>query len=440
MKESDNSNPLPTNDARRRIGIVLFLSLAIALHLGVVFSIVLQERPIIWPLHNDTIHRQGPGADFYAVYHAGWNLRHGNDPYANIPDGVTPYWFPFRYLPVVAYAVRPLTYLSPRTAYILWILILEGMLAVLLITLWNRIPQPGVRLATISILLLSSPYFLELYMGQFTFASIVLLWLGLSLPRGQILFCASVLIKPLTLATIPALAIQRRYRLHIISAIISVIFFSVPYFMVYTTQWTAFFEANFLVRGGLDAGNYGFLRLLQLIIVDGQILFLAQHWDVWTKIFRFLILAIVALLAFHSKRKSVTVGATAILLAHFLTYQHVWEHHISAISVLGAMLLTVPDRRKIFTAAVLVALVLLALPTPFGLLDGAKDPMDWDVSTHWPHYASYLIVLPKVVPTVLLFVASLFYLCEKGWMRPQEAMRSALAKPPGRQEQKKRRS
>jgi len=58
----------------RDVGIVVVL---VALHLGIVASVAFDERPVIWPLHNDTIHRVGRGADFYAVYHAAMNLQQG---------------------------------------------------------------------------------------------------------------------------------------------------------------------------------------------------------------------------------------------------------------------------------------------------------------------------------------------------------------------------
>jgi len=95
----------------RDVGILLLL---VMLHLGIVASVAFDERPLIWPLHNDTIHRAGRGVDFYAVYHAAMNLRLGRGPYSDRPDGVTPYWYPFRYLPVVAIMFQPFTRLPPH--------------------------------------------------------------------------------------------------------------------------------------------------------------------------------------------------------------------------------------------------------------------------------------------------------------------------------------
>ena len=84
---------------------------------------------------------------------------------------------------------------------------------------------------------------------------------------------------------------------------------------------------------------------------------------------------------------------------------------MSGVVVIGAMLMTIPDRRKTAFAVVLPALLLLALPTPFALLDVTKDASLWDPSLHWPRYAFYVLILPKVLPTMALFlfaVAELF--------------------------------
>jgi glycosyl transferase family 87 len=404
-------------------GTSLLLSLLVIAHLAIVSSTIWQDRPLIWPLHNDTIHRVGRGADFYAVYHAGLNLRRGIDPYINNVDGVTPYWYPFRYLPIVATVLQPLTSFTPRTAYSLWVLLIEGTLAVLLFALWTRIPERGIRLAAIGMLLINSPYFLELYMGQFTFVAITLCCLGLLLPAGQLLFCSSVLLKPLTLAALPALASRRRYWSHAAAAILGVTLAALPYFLRHSDQWSVFFDANFRPQGGLDSGNYGFVRLLWLVLQDLRISMPIERWDnaVWS--IRLMTLLATSLLVFHSKRRSVTVGASALLLGHFLTYQHVWEHHMSGVCVLGTMLLTTRDRMKPLRIAVISSLVLLSSPTLFGVFDVAKNPLAGDPSAQWPRYASYAIVLSKVLPTLVLYLSAIGYLCLGGLVSPVAALR-----------------
>ena len=411
--------------SRPEARVVIVLLLLIAAHLGIVSSIIWQDRPIIWPLHNDTIHRAGRGADFYAVYHAGLNQRKGIDPYANNADGATPYFYPYRYLPIVATAFQPLTSLSPQTAYRVWLLILEGVLALFLVTIWNRIPETGVRLSAIGLLLISSPYFLELYMGQFTFVSVTLCCLGLLLPMGQLLFCVSVLIKPLTLAALPALASQRRYWAHGASAILCVALVTVPYFVRHPEQWLVFFNENFRLQGGLHAGNYGFARLLQLLLNDLNIPLSPQRWDSLVHTLRYAAFAATSLLVLLSKRRSVLVGVPALLLAHFLTYQHVWEHHMSGVSVLAAVMLTARDRGRLFSYAILFSLLLLSSPTLFGVFDVARDRAVFDPSGQWPKYASYLIVLSKVIPTLTLYLCSTVYLGRSGLMSPLAAVRRA---------------
>lgn len=405
-------------------GTVVLPALLIAAHVTIVASILLQERPVIWPLHNDTIHRSGQAVDFYAVYHAGVNLRNGHDPYDDNPDGVTPRWSPFRYLPIVATGAQALTVLPPHTAYVLWVLVLEALFAVLIATLWTRIDGATVRLLTIAILLLNSTYFLELYMGQFTFASTAFLALCLLVPGAWLLFYLSTLLKPFTLATIPALMRERRLALHAVFALALVVVLSFPYFSAHPQQWREFLRANFALSGGLDTGNYGFVRLLQLLVED---LHVPIDWNFLVTVCRYGTLLATTLVVLRAKRAPVVVSAAALLLAHFLTYQHVWEHHMSGVSVLGAMMLTVPDRRRAVTGVVLASLFLLAVPTPFGLLDTAKDPRVWDPSEHWPRYTLYLLVLAKVAPTAALFLCAIAHLCQSGLMTTGEVLRSVVA-------------
>ena len=407
--------------SRKNIVLSTVLVLFLVVHIGIVSSIILQKHPIISPLHNDSS-RIDRGADFYAVYHAGSNLRRGIDPYANNPDGVTPYWYPFRYLPIVAIAAQLLTFMTPLTAYIVWIIILEALLAVLLITLWGHINDWRVRSVVVGLLLISSPYFLELYMGQFTFASIALCCLAFMLPAGQPLFCASVLMKPFTTAALPALVRERRYWGHGVSAILCIILLSVPYFINHPDQGRVFISTNFFVTGGLDTGNYGFVRLLHLLASSYDVTIILKHWDRFIGILRFVLLAVTALIVLFARRKVIAVSIPALLLAHFLTYQHVWEHHMSGVCVLGAVLVTAPERQKWFTSAVLFSLLLLAMPTPFSVLYSTKNPRVLEPAMQWPSYASYLIVLPKVVPTIILFLSSVIYICHDGFISPSDTV------------------
>ena len=133
------------------------------------------QRSLVWGLYHNSIHRIGPGADFFAVYHAGVASKQGLNPYAQDErPRLTPYFYSYRYLPVVGSTLgRLFTTFSPLTAYRLWILVCEAILGLLMWAFWRRFASlPRSKLwgvVTSSILLLSTPYFLELHMGQFTF-------------------------------------------------------------------------------------------------------------------------------------------------------------------------------------------------------------------------------------------------------------------------------
>ena len=406
--------PSKTFDPRRLLPgtwltrcLVAVFILGVILHVVVVLSILTQDRPIVWPLYNDTIHRLGKGADFFAIYHAGVNVGFGISPYAQNLDGITPYYHPFRYLPIVAYAAQPLTKLEPTQAYVLWVIILESALLLLLIALYRAYADKRIWLLSASLLVMSTPYFLELWVGQFTFLTVTLCALALLLPCGAAYFTASVLLKPLCLAVLPAFVRDRRYWLHGISAIAGVCVVSVPYFLRHPEAWQLFADANFRPIGHFDTGNYGLLRFLGLIAYDLRLLWLApdDHWVLVMSSLRVLTFGATSVVVLFGRNRNTIVGACALLLAHFLTYQHVWEHHMSAVIVIGALLLTVRNRPSWFTATVLVCMLCLALPTPFGLFDTVKDRTVYDPSGDWPDYALYVLFLSKVAPTITLFVA-----------------------------------
>src|SRR5205814_10506763 len=96
---------------------------------GLVHALFWLSRRTHWlvPLFNDTVHRYGPGADFFALYQAGYSARHGQSIYTFLSGRtVIPYAYPFRYLPAVAYTAGSLLTLAPpAAAYALWLGICE---------------------------------------------------------------------------------------------------------------------------------------------------------------------------------------------------------------------------------------------------------------------------------------------------------------------------
>ena len=395
----------------------------VLVHLVIVFSVVRSANPLIWPLHNDTIHRSGRASDFYAIYHAAVNLEAGISPYEINDDGITPYYYQFRYFPVVAEAGRIFTLTTPYRAYVLWVLFLEGLLALLLYYFWTRMDRAVYRMITVGLLLINSPYFLELYMGQFTFATIALCFLSLVLPAGFLFYSASVILKPITLAAIPALIRKKSTLITALVAGVIVILTNLPMFLANPETWQTFYSLNFAsTGGGLHSGNYGLVYLLWQLANDLSLTSLLAHWEAAIGALRLLVLALVALLVVLSKATN-RAGVSALLLAHFVTYQHVWEHHYSAVCIIAAVMMTIPAMRKQY-GQILLCMLVLALPTPFGLFDIAKDPAVFDPTLTWPRIQVYLVILPKALPALYLFILAIRRVLQAGLVTPMQVFKN----------------
>jgi hypothetical protein len=413
--------------ALRRLGTVL-VCIALALHFVVVFSVASGERPVIWPLHNDTIHRPGPGADFFAVYHAAVNLSERESPYGFEDDGRTPYFFPYRYIPIVAQAGRLMLGLTPFTAYRLWVVFLEVILFVLIGLLWRK-TRGWRRVFVACVLLLSSPYFLELYMGQFTFATTAFFALDL-ITASCVFYVLSVLLKMYPLGAGAAFIRTRRWKCFAI-AVIALAAFTIPYFATHPNDLSTFRALNLGVPegagGGLHSGNYGFAYLLYLVI---GALGRSADWPDFSSALHVAVLLFTAIAVFLSRERRLAIGATAMVLAHFVGYAQVWEHHYSGVLVLGILLLTQWKKRSGLTPLTVVSLVLLALPTPFAFFDTARDPNVWNPSADWSVGASLAVVLPKALPLIALYLASLVPVFGAGFRSPLAALRTLGADDP----------
>jgi hypothetical protein len=138
---------------------------------------------------------------------------------------------------------------------------------------------------------------------------------------------------------------------------------------------------------------------------------------------RALTLAACCWLVWTSRTRQLALGAATLLLAHFVTYQHVWEHHLSGVLVLGALLLTLPGLSKRDDVVLFSGLILGALPTPFVFFDAVRDPTIWDPSISWPRYAIYVLVLSKAAPTLIFFLWSVRRLYGGGPEQPNQSKR-----------------
>lgn len=410
---------------RRRI-LIAACSAAVLLHLLVVASVLKQplrvnaypeQRAVIWRFHHDTIHRAGPGSDFFAVYHAAVKLSRGESPYDNKENPkVTPEFYPFRYLPIVGQTLgRAATLFEGHTAWVLWCLIVEGLLAATLLLLWRTEASLRWRLGLSAALLFSSPYFLELHIGQFTFATCALLAIGLVLierndkvsPGGTAAFAGAALLKIFPLAAGAALIRRRKGFIAAAIAGALVAITAVPYFLAYPDEWKAFAKVNFGDTGteGFHGGNYGFLYMVFLAMksiggpaaVKGFLVF-ARNWQL-------IVLGVTAAIVLW-KKPPILMGGITLACAHMISYKHVWEHHASGALVLGVFLLVSLRKhgaRPVWQWIALGCVIALALPTPFVLVDNL-DPNIYDPTWMWTPFWRFALAASKGLPVFLLWL------------------------------------
>gem|GEM_PF-329730 len=164
-----------------------FLALGIAVHLLFLLSL---RFGWLNPLFNDTLHRFGPGGDFFSIYAAGVKARAGESIYT-VGGHVeaVPYAYAFRYAPLVAYTLgAALAALPAIAAYALWLIACElALLRSIHLTL-EMAPDRRTGYMAAALWLLFTPYYLELFVGQFTFITASLVfwaYLGWQAPERR---------------------------------------------------------------------------------------------------------------------------------------------------------------------------------------------------------------------------------------------------------------
>ncbi len=419
------------------------------------------QRARLTPLFHNMLYCLGPGADFFALYHAGVSAERRQDPYGSgeAPQR-TPYWYHYRYLPGLGRTLgRVLVRLVPRAAYILWAILTELVMAAAAFWLWRRAtadsgaaagsnstgaePPPASRARNdwlgpfvVGILACSTPLLLELYMGQFTAFTLGLTLLvvlaadeprltgsplgrsgALALGLVALLYAMAVEVKVFPLVVAPALLRRRVGRWAVLAAVAALVLIEVPIFRKEPALYRTFWDLN--LGGGLDGmniGNFGLTYILYRVGLALGRIWTEQsltHFSLVLKV-SFLGLATVAALA---KRSQVLVAAATLVFAHVLSYPHVWEHHMSGVLPFGVALLIVRLRRPPLagrgeTALMIAALALIALPTPFYFQDPWHDPIRTPWET-WGLLAHILMPLCKAVPTLVLFCLGI----RDAWLR-----------------------
>lgn len=372
------------------------------------------------PLFDDATHRAGQAADFYGVYQAGVNCRSGESVYKmTVPAPGVPYYYIYRYHPFTACTIgRVLTLLTPHTAYVFWIALQEILLALNLWLTWRWFgDRPERRAGAIFLWLAFTPFYLELYMGQFSFlmASLtfwaVLFWLTGKPWSAGISWIISLLLKSNSALLAPVLLRERRFRLLALAGI-AALAASLPYFLTVPGSWDAFF---WNVREPLAApaisGNQGLPAAVAAAILKLGGFWRADappDWHRLDAVIRVPLLALTVLAVSTSLLATLRARADQIgllfglwILTYFLIYKHVWEHHY--VMALPALLLLYRENfsPKIFRPAFAV----IALPSLFYFIDQPSGRIDPELV--WTPAQSLLFHLPKVVAILILYLAVL---------------------------------
>jgi hypothetical protein len=357
------------------------------------------------------------GWDFYALYQAGRNVLTGHSAYESaaeridmvIPGGT---YTPFRYLPVSAYTAGVLFNLvPPRWAYRLWVACTELALLACIALTWRTVRDADRRARLAAMWLCFTPYYLELYMGQFSLVQGALVFGMLVLAsreqlgwRFDLAWIGSVLWKQNTALFGPLMVRLRRWRA-LAGAALLVLLTSVPYFALYPGSLDAFLNNLRSEPPWFQLGNLGFRQLVfdamwSLGDVLGVELPQAAYGAAQSAVVA-LFLALPLALLLLDRRPDAMLHLCLWMTTYFLIYHHVWEHHyVMLLPVLVALLM----RRA---SPLLWALyVLLALPTPFYLIDprgqvAVLDAMRWTpIRPLWQDLAYHA---SKAVPALVLY-------------------------------------
>lgn len=408
----------------------LWLAAGAAVHLVYVGSLYTGWLNLLF---NDSSHTQ-QGFDFAVYYMAGQALRHGADVYGL--DAA----FGFRYLPAFAYTFCLLfSAFTPRTGYLLYLICTELVLAVDLYLTWRLTQEEPRRSRCLFMWLASSPLYLELYMGQISFWAASLVFWGLCAAqrapgwREDLAWTCSALLKPNTLILAPVYLRLRRFR-PLALALLAVVLSSAPYFLLYPGSWGAFLEHNFggaHVPGALThAGNLGLWGALVGMSAKLAGLPLAGlselgELPLWSRLVLLLVVAAVLAASLVTTFLCPTDDRLALaalwLATYFLVYKDVWEHHyVFLLPALVLLYLRSPS------PVLLAIFALVALPTPFALLDVSPGTYgNIDPERSWGLATSVFYRSCKLLPSIGLWG----WLLHGLWASQGDADRAATRSP-----------
>lgn len=393
---------------------------------ALVHGFMLISLPLGWlnPLFDDSTHRTGRGADFFAVYQAGSNLLDGVSIYSTTPRiQRVPYYYPYRYHPLVAATVGlGAQLIAPFSAYGLWIIVLEGLLLFNVFLTWRLFQNKFHAAVGVALWLVFSPYYLELFMGQFSFlmGSLIfwtlLAWNRSARLQGDFLWTLSLAIKSNSVLFAPVLLREGRWKTVLIGGVITLVLAS-PYFIAKPDTYEEF-ARNYSEPLSMPAllGNQGFSGLLGIAILRTSGLWtdniellgervpeMDELMETPLSIWTLMVIGGTLLITFKSGKPNGPGLYLLWLLAFFLFYKHVWEHHYVMLMPVFVLLYYGITSGSLPMSKILFWIVFasLALPTAFVLID--KSPVLFDPELSWEPWKSFLYHIPKPLAVLVLY-------------------------------------
>ena len=371
------------------------------------------------PLFNDTMHRFGPGGDFFSIYAAGVKARAGESIYTIGGHVETvPYAYAFRYAPLVAYTVgAALSCLPAIAAYAAWLIGCElALLRNVRLTL-ALAPDRRTGYVAAALWLLFTPYYLELFVGQFTFITASLVfwaYLGWREPpgragrRGDWLWVGAVWLKMMPLLFLPVALLRGRWQAAL-AALLVLALSSAFYFTEYPQDWGVFMGTNATEAPAGHAGNLGLMAFLYHAAGER-----AGAYGVARAVVLVLAGAGLAWLFFRAwkglrGRDGDSEGRMVALYAgcsaaYLLCYKDVWEHHY--VLLLPPLVLLALRRESPWLW--LPPFLVSALPGLFALYDLPSLGYNEDPQVYWRPATSLLHHGSKPLAPLWLMAGLLF--------------------------------
>ncbi len=375
-----------SEDWKRIVAWIFFLA-AVIFHFSLLIRI---DDPQLRSGYYDAMNTPNPPPrqDFNALYTQGKNLVSGKSIYPTydeltgqagphqdertIKRGYRPraYLPPFRYLPIAALVGWPLSLMSFNAAYVVWLLVHEILLLIALNLLFLSAKEERYSLIFGGMLLLFSPYYLEIFQGQFSWPQaflMLLVFYHLDCGRqrwAMWAFIGSVLWKLNTLIWVIPVIFAKRWK-WLLWLVVAVLIGSVPYFILHPDDLKIFIGMNLRpsLKHSYHFGNTGLrmfidvaMRHVDSISHSGLTGFLAKYLS-----------ASVALVLFGLtvwvtwRRRDDLCGCFLIFgTLYFLIYTDVWLHHWMMI-----LPVVIWEYRRTRSPYVFVLWLLMAIPVRF---------------------------------------------------------------------------